>query len=112
MVNDLGFSAETLNKTEYTTQNPSSHLTDLLGEIEKGDGVFMLADWCTDPKYEDGEISTKLTDAQLLAGLNQKNSCKHWDSPRKMHWKTLENGEEIDFVGLSGDHAFILVGYE
>lgn len=112
LVNSLGFSAKTLNKKEYIIETPKSHLTALLREIESWNWVFLLADWCTDPQYDDGQISTKLTNAELQNWLNQKNTCKYWQENRIMKWKTLENWKEIDFVGLSGDHAFILTGYE
>lgn len=101
---------EIISQNTYSgTMNPGTHMNKLLQYLnKKNTHVILWWDWCTDPEYEDGVLSSWGKWITGLFPLPGRNFCKNIAMNRTLNWKTPE---WKDIVGLSGEHAFILLGY-
>lgn len=69
---------------------------------------MLWADWCTDPRYEDGIVSRDRTQIMRAFPLAAKNTCSRLNLDRRFTWQTME-GKIVE--ALDGDHVFVLLGY-
>lgn len=101
---------EIINQESYSgSMNSGSHLTLLLRNLSKRNAHMLLWwDWCTDPLYEDGILSKWGKWISEFFPLSGRNHCDRFAESRIMKWITPD-GKEINW--LSGEHAFILLGY-
>ncbi len=101
---------EIINQNTYSgTMNPWVHMKTLLGYLkQKNTHIILWWDWCTDPQYEDGVLSIWGKWMSALFPLPARNYCKNIAMNRILNWKTPE---WKNIRGLSGEHAFILLGY-
>lgn len=104
------FKTQIINQNTYTgTMNPGQHLSMLLRSLDqKNTHIMLWWDWCTDPLYEDGVLSKWWKWIAEFFPLPGRNSCKNIAYNRSFQWKTHQ--WKI-ITGLSGEHAFVLLGY-
>ena len=87
-----------ITEDDYSEQyNEDKHLTDLVSALDDGHSVQLWGDYCTTPAYDNGE----------------RNNCISLNYDRSISWyyKTA-SGELEQHTGLSGEHAFYLLGYK
>lgn len=101
---------DTYNKFENSLgiKNTKEALSYLLKELVKGNYVQIWWDYCTDQKFEDGNIDRKISTSEANSWLSQKNFCYSFNQERRIKWYT-EDGKEIDAAKQS--HNFVLLGY-
>ena len=83
-------------------------MSEYLLKIESGTHVILWWDWCTRKEYEDGILSGSKSHIIKFFPIAGKNECNRNDIERTMYW-TTPAGVEVSW--LSGEHAFILLGY-
>ena len=98
----------TVSTESGSIESSKAQMAYYLDAIEKWDHVILWGDWCTTPSEEDGLIRTKKSRLLSLFPIAGKNPCDRTSADRKIFWKTPD-GREIS--ALSGEHAFILLGY-
>ncbi len=83
-------------------------MKEYLNGLKSGRHVILWWDWCTRKEYEDGILSGSKSQIIRFFPISGKNECERdiWD--RYMSWLTPE-WEKITW--LSGEHAFVLLGY-
>ncbi|NDK09570.1 hypothetical protein GW846_02225 [Candidatus Gracilibacteria bacterium] len=114
--NDYGFKTNIINGENHTENyGETEQLTQILTELASGNMVQLWGDWCTIPKYEDGDISNlSITNSKARNGeISGKNECYNVLQDRTLNWSYVnEVGEYISHEGLDGQHAFILLGWK
>ena len=107
---DLSLVTEIINEYSYSgSMNPTLHMMSLLEKLEQPNTHILLWwDWCTDPQSEDGVLAKWGRSILSLFPLPARNPCDRSASSRAMNWIT-QSGKNI--TGLSGEHAFVLLGY-
>lgn len=88
--------------------SPSERLTTILSSLQSWYHVILWGDYCTLPTFEDGIIPYTDTYVSKFLGIASVNRCKQTPEKRRLVWKTPEGG---DIIALSGEHAFVLLGY-
>ena len=99
---------ETPETATSSREKAQKKLSEYLSRIESGAHVILWGDWCTSPEYDDGIVIAKHSRLLSLFPIAGKNQCERPSRERQMSWKTL-TGKEVR--GVSGEHAFILLGY-
>lgn len=95
--NDFWFKTKIITNKNYNHQyNQKQHLTEILETLTKWNMVQLWWDYCTDPDFED---------------TDNKNTCKYFNSDRKLIWYYEENWELIKHEWLIWEHAFYLLWY-
>jgi hypothetical protein len=99
-----------INQLLYTGwSTPANHLWELLSTLDDPDShVILWGDWCTDPDSEDGFFSKWGKSILRSFPLPARNRCWRDASERRIRWQT-PSGKQ--FVWLSGEHAYVLLGY-
>lgn len=99
-----------INQWVYSgIMNPWRHLADLLQDLEyKNRHIILWWDWCTDKQYEDGIFSFWWHWSLRIFPVSAQNHCDRKSDKRLLYWITPENKKVI---WLSGEHAFVLLGY-
>ncbi|GAB0175039.1 MAG: hypothetical protein HHAS10_09180 [Candidatus Altimarinota bacterium] len=83
-------------------------LSGALDALKKGDHIIFWGDWCTTPAFDDGVVDK--IDMYVFRNftISGRNECERASAERVMTWKTKE-GTSVS--GISGEHAFLLLGY-
>lgn len=99
-----------INQLVYTgTMNPWRHLARILQNLDnKNTHIILWWDWCTGSLYEDGIFSFWGHWSLRIFPIPAQNQCDRDSGKRLLYWTTPENKEVI---WLSGEHAFVLLGY-
>jgi hypothetical protein len=82
-------------------------LSDILGELEAWRWIILWWDWCTREWYEDGIWALNESWLKYIP-ISGKNRCNRDELFRVMYWNTPE---WKTIRGISGEHAFVLLGY-
>lgn len=88
--------------------SPSERLTTTLSSLDNWYHVMLWGDYCTLKSFEDGIIPYTDTYVSKFLGIASVNRCNQSSEKRKLIWQTPEGK---DIVALSGEHAFVLLGY-
>ena len=88
--------------------NSEKELNYALDALEKGKHIIFWADWCTTPSLDDGLVDKVDIYIVRTFKISSRNLCERDSEARKMTWKTPEN-KTIE--AISGEHAFVLLGY-
>lgn len=110
----FGLNSMIINKNNYNEFfDEKDHLKLVLESLDKGKMVQLWGDWCTDSKYEDWTIK-RSEYSQFDANQNKtgKNYCSTFYRDRTLTWYYYEDWKLKKHIGLSWEHAFILLGYE
>jgi hypothetical protein len=83
-------------------------MSEYLSKVESGAKVVLWGDWCTTPENEDGILWGYKPSIIKLFPIAGKNECQRVTKDRIFRWKTPEGK---DIVGISWEHAFVLLGY-
>lgn len=103
-------STRIINQTSYTGwYDAVSHLSSLLAALDDDRShVILWWDWCTDPISEDGFFPKWGKSVFRFFPLPARNRCWRSAAERVLIWSTTADRE---IVWLSGEHAFVLLGY-
>ncbi len=109
-VDTLDLHTEIINMADHTgTLTPQTHITRLLGLLDKKDTHIMLWwDWCTSSDVEDGILPRGWSHILRFFPLPARNSCLRTAIARTLIWTTP--AWRI-VTGISWEHAFVLLGY-
>jgi uncharacterized protein YvpB len=107
-LSDIGISSEIFNAYKVNNITRGERLTEILTAIDNGDHVILWGDWCTLGEYEDGVVEKVDPYIIALFQIPGRNRCDRWPFERIHYWLT-EEGKVVK--GLSGEHAFLLLGY-
>lgn len=114
--NQYGFETEILNREVHgAIFTPEYHLTYLLENLQSWNMVQLWGDWCTDPKYDDWILENMNSADKNNLGdfVSAKNTCLHPREDRVLTWHYYdEQWNLVEHTGLSGEHAFILLGWK
>lgn len=80
----------------------------MLNSLQSRYHVILWGDYCTLANFEDGIIPYTDTYVSKFLGIASVNRCKQTPDKRRLVWKTPEG---VDIIALSGEHAFVLLGY-
>lgn len=86
----------------------SERLATILTSLQAGYHVMLWGDYCTLSGFEDGILPYTDIYVSKFLGIASVNRCKQGSEARRLVWKTPE-GKDIS--ALSGEHAFVLLGY-
>ena len=88
---------------------PATHLSELLSTLDDTRShVILWGDWCTETNSEDGFFPKWGKSILRFFPLPARNKCWRSATERILRW-TTPSGKKI--TGLSGEHAFVLLGY-
>ncbi len=105
----LWYHVEIINRTSHSSQlSPKKHLTTLLESLKKWKRVTLWADWCTDPRYEDGVVLDVNDSLIKTYGISARNTCATWWEDRSLSWIT-KTGKKVNWI--IWEHAFVLLWY-
>jgi uncharacterized protein YvpB len=89
--------------------SPEEHMKTLLASLDNQNiHVLLWWDYCTDPMSEDGILNTGGRVIARFFPIPARNHCLRSSRDRQMNWKTPAGN---DILWLSGEHAFVLLGY-
>ncbi|MDD5213732.1 MAG: C39 family peptidase [Candidatus Gracilibacteria bacterium] len=112
LYNNYGLETKIINKYSYNSgYKQTEHLRELLIELNKGNFVQLWGDYTTNPDEEDGTKKLVKQD-DVDKGISGINYSKNWAKNRNISWNFMRDSKLYEYVGLSGEHAFYLLGYE
>ena len=99
-----------INQSSYSRWSTRiTHMWELLSTLDDPRShVILWGDWCTDPASEDGFFPKWGKSILRSFPLPARNRCYRSASERILRWQT-PSGKQV--VWLSGEHAFVLLGY-
>ncbi|MBC7498519.1 hypothetical protein H7170_02635 [Candidatus Gracilibacteria bacterium] len=99
-----------INQASYTGGfDSTAHIGELLSILDDPKShVILWGDWCSDPVSDDGFFAKGGKSLLRFFPVPARNRCWRSASERILKWQT-PLGKNI--IGLSGEHAFILLGY-